>query len=268
MVGIAERRDTSPYDKIVVCASLFGADAKYRGAAIQCAEEVLHLRDRFPGLLLAIYYDSSVPEKSIVALASISCVELVYVESPWVGVGTVAALYRFKGFEDYRTAKLIVTYDLDNKINADFFIAIIENALAGDSIFYFLKKSNAPRGRPFNADCWIAIPKRSENYIEISQAITRQFLAYIRPMHDTDYGCDERVQRLIVENLRKYHRPEARIFRFYKNQVSSAHIQSSNYDDTQRAIMCESEVLLLENKWVGESNNQTPSLPSRQVVLS
>lgn len=250
---------------IIICTSLFGSHAKYRGGALQSAQEIEGLKGRFPGLALVIYYDKTVPTTTVSALSSFPHVELVYVDSPWAGVGTLPSTYRFFGFQDYQTAHAIVTYDLDNKIDSDFFFAMIENALQGDSVFYLLKKRNPPRGRPLNADCWIAVPGRSLNFLEICTSLTSQLLDFVRTMNDISYGCDERILKFIVEDLRKYHCPESRIYRFYSERLPGTSAEIVHYDDTQRQPMAESQLTQLEQHLADKKN---PPHPQRQVILS
>jgi hypothetical protein len=247
--------------EIIICTSLYGSNPKYRSGAMQSAADAETMRERYPGLKLVIYYDSSVPMSTLSALQGFPNLELVLVNSPWAGVGTLPSIYRFFGFRDYQTADLVATYDLDNKINCKFFVEMLQNALEGDSVFYFLKKSNAPKGRPLNADCWLGIPARSAIFPEICNSMSNQLLDFMGTMDDFEYGCDERILKFVVEGLVKYNCPESRIYRFYRNRIFN---DSMHYDETQRQPVDASHVLKLESKLAASS---AQFVPRRELAL-
>jgi hypothetical protein len=229
---------------LVLCTSLFGGQAKYRGGALQCAQELQSIETSPYRPTLAIYYDVTSPSRTLNALSAFSDVELIRVDSDWAGIGTLASVYRFLGFKDYQEAAMLLTWDVDNTLTSGAFHALLDRIRGDHAAFHVMRKHNPPRGRLFNADCWAAVPPRWPNYECVCRGLLEEIADYFRRNNDTTYGCDERAQRYAVQGLFEHRHPGAKIVHIGKERLETAG-QAVFYDDAQRVPMPE----LLVESW-------------------
>ena len=207
-----------PVKPLVISTSLFGDGVKHRGGALQSALELKTLQPRYGPLELVIYFDQTVPESTLRALASFEFVNLIKVETDWTGTGTLGSVYRFLAFQEYQHAGMIMTWHLDSSFSSGLFTSLTESGQTHNATFCFMRKLNPPRARLFNADCWAAWPDREASYARLADDITGFLATYFRRHQDTDYGCDERALRQLVKSLFLRPKTESRLLKIISEE--------------------------------------------------